>query len=196
MPYWDVSPTGFVSIFIIALGLSADCFAVSLAAGVELRRVPSRLAVRVSLAFGIFQAGMTLLGWVAGSSVIDYISDYDHWLAFGLLAAIGGHMLWEAFHENEGEDRRSARIASWPVLFVLAVATSIDALAVGLSFAFLQVHIFDAALTIGLVAAVMTVFGLYLGRRVGSLVGRRAEIVGGLILIGIGVRILVTHLVS
>ena len=192
MRYWGVS-TDFISIFIIALGLSADCFAVSLAAGVALRRIPARLTTRVSLAFGVFQAGMTLVGWLAGSTVIDYISGYDHWLAFALLVFIGGHMLWEAFHEKEGEDRRSARIASWPVLFVLAVATSLDALAVGLSFAFLQVRIFDAALTIGLVAAAITVFGLYLGRRVGRLVGRRAEIIGGLILIGIGVRILFTH---
>jgi putative Mn2+ efflux pump MntP len=191
--YWDVS-TDFIPIFVIALGLSADCFAVSLAAGVALRHIPARLATRVSLAFGIFQAGMTLVGWLAGSTVIDYISGYDHWLAFALLAFVGGHMLWEAFHDMEGEDRRSARIASWPVLFILAVATSLDALAVGLSFAFLQVRIFNAAFTIGLIAAAITVFGLYLGRRVGRFVGRRAEIVGGLILISIGVRILFTHL--
>ncbi len=194
MPYWDVSESGFLSVAIIALGLSADCFAVSLAGSVSLRHLPGRLVLRVALAFGIFQAGMTLLGWVAGTSVVDYISAYDHWLAFALLAVIGGRMLWESFHESAAEERRAARIGSWPVLFVLAVATSIDALAVGLSFAFLQVNIASASLVIGLTAAVVTVAGLYLGRRVGALVGKRAEIVGGLVLIGIGLRILLAHL--
>lgn len=189
-----MSSTGFFSIFIIALGLSADCFAVSLAGSVSLRRLPGALVLRVALAFGIFQAGMTLLGWLAGSSVMDWISPYDHWVAFGLLAVIGGRMLWESFHENEAEERRAARIASWPVLLVLAVATSIDALAVGLSFAFLQVNIAGASLTIGLVAFAVTIIGLFLGRRVGALVGKRAEIVGGLVLIAIGLRILLAHL--
>lgn len=194
MAYWSVTESGFLSIFIIALGLSADCFAVSLASGVSLHELPRWLVFRVALAFGIFQAGMTLLGWVAGSSVLDYIASYDHWLAFALLFAIGGHMLWESFHESDAEDRRAARIASWTVLLILAVATSIDALAVGLSFAFLQVNIASASLTIGVTAFVVTIAGMYLGRRVGALVGKRAEIVGGIILIGIGVRILLAHL--
>lgn len=195
VPYWDVTGTGFFSILIIALGLSADCFAVSLAGSVSLRRLPGRLVLRVTLAFGLFQAGMTLLGWLAGSSVTAYISPYDHWLAFGLLIVIGGHMLWESFHTSESEERRAARIASWPVLFVLAVATSIDALAAGLSFAFLRVNIALASLTIGLTASVVTIAGLFLGRRVGALIGRRAEMIGGVILIGIGLDILIAHLV-
>lgn len=194
MPYWNVTGSGFLSIIIIALGLSADCFAVSLAGSVALRRLPARLVLRVALAFGGLQAGMTFLGWLAGSSVLVYISSYDHWLAFGLLTFIGGHMLWGSFHESDSGERRAARIASWPVLFVLAVATSIDALAVGLSFAFLRINIASASLTIGLTAFVVTIIGFYVGRRLGALVGRRAEIAGGLILIGIGLRILLAHL--
>ena len=111
-----------------------------------------------------------------------------------LLAVIGGRMLWESFHESEVERQRAARIARWPVLLILAVATSIDALAVGLSFAFLRVDIVPASVTIGLTAAVVTVIGLYFGRKVGVLAGKRAEVAGGLILIGIGVRILLDHL--
>ena len=189
-----MSETGFFSILLIGLGLAADCFAVSLASSITLKKVPVNLVARVSLAFGIFQGGMVVLGWLAGSSVIDYIAAYDHWLAFGLLAIIGGHMLWESRSNDEEKEGRKTDISRWPVLLTLAVATSIDALAVGLSFAFLQVNLAMASVTIGVTSLVITVIGLYLGNRVGRLVGKRAEIIGGLVLIGIGIRILIEHL--
>lgn len=189
-----MSETGFLSIFIIALGLSADCFAVSLAGSISLKTVPVRIGIRIVLAFGIFQAGMVVLGWLAGNTVIDFISAYDHWLAFGLLAVIGGRMIWESLHEDEEKERKRADITRWPMLLTLSVATSIDALAVGLSFAFLQVNLAMASITIGVTAGCITVLGLFIGKKVGGLAGKRAETAGGIILILIGLRILIEHL--
>lgn len=189
-----MSETGFLSIFIIALGLSADCFAVSIAGSVSIGNTLKSTGLRIALSFGVFQAGMTVLGWFAGSTVIDYIAPFDHWLAFGLLGFIGGKMIWDSFHGNESEERKSAGITRLPVLLTLSVATSIDALAVGLSFAFLKVNLLMAAITIGLTAFVITLFGLVIGKRVGKLFGERAELIGGIVLIAIGIRILIEHL--
>jgi manganese efflux pump family protein len=184
--------TSFLSILIIAIGLSADCFAVSLSAGIAVKHFTFPNVLRLPLAFGIFQALMTLLGWLAGSAVIDYISAYDHWLAFGLLVFIGGRMIWESFHEKD--DKKARNYHSWLTLLALSIATSIDSLAVGLSFAFLEVNIVMAAVTIGVTAFVVTAVGQLIGRRVGTLLGKWAEILGGLILIAIGIKILLEHL--
>lgn len=189
-----MSETGFFSIFIIALSLSADCFAVSVGSSVTLGDATRKVWWRIALSFGIFQAGMVVLGWFAGSAFIDYIEPFDHWLAFGLLAFIGGKMLWDSFHEDESSEKKRAGITRLPVLLTLSVATSIDALAVGLSFAFLQVNLFIAALTIGITSFFVTVLGLFIGKRVGKLFGERAEMAGGIVLIIIGIRILVDHL--
>jgi putative Mn2+ efflux pump MntP len=189
-----VSNTSFVAILIIALGLSADCLAVSLSSSIATKRYTLAQFFRFPLAFGIFQALMTVLGWLAGSAVYDFISAYDHWLAFGLLVFIGGKMIWESLHEKTGEEKKNYR--GWWTLFALSIATSIDALAVGLSFAFLEVDIAMAGATIGVTAFVITIIGQLIGNRVGALVGKRAEIIGGLILIGIGIKILVEHLVG
>ncbi len=194
MRYLNVSETSFLSIFIIALGLSADCFAVSIAGSVSIGNALRSIGLRTALSFGIFQAGMTVLGWFAGSTVIDYIAPFDHWLAFGLLGFIGGKMIWDSFHENEAKENKHAGITRLPVLLTLSLATSIDALAVGLSFAFLQVNLLMATLTIGLTAFFVTLLGLVIGKRVGKLFGERAELVGGIVLIGIGIRILIEHL--
>ena len=191
----SVNDTGFLSILLIALGLSADCFAVSLAGSTALRRISIYLAARTGIAFGVFQAGMTLIGWLAGERIIEYIESYDHWLAFGLLAFIGGKMIWESFRggsEESGE--KEAGITRWPTLIVLAVATSIDALAVGLSFAFLKINIVSASTVIGITAFVITLLGLFIGKKMGAIVGRRSETIGGIILIGIGIKILLEHL--
>jgi putative Mn2+ efflux pump MntP len=186
-----VSGIGFGSLLVIALALSADCFAVALSGGLA-RQLPLRRLARVPVFFGLFQCGMTLAGWLAGRSVVDYIAAYDHWLAFALLLVIGLKMIWESF--KGGEERAGTDITRLWVLLTLAVATSIDALAVGLSLAFLQVNIAAASATIGATAFIITVLGLLIGRRVGALVGRRAELVGGAVLIIIGVRILLEHL--
>jgi len=136
---------------------------------------------------------MPLLGWLAGTTLVDLISDYDHWLAFGLLAFIGFRMIWESMgRESAGSVPRD--ISRGAILITLAVATSIDALAVGLSFAFLEVNIATAVATIGGVAFTTTALGFAVGRRAGQWLGKRAETAGGLILIAIGIRILLSHL--
>jgi putative Mn2+ efflux pump MntP len=188
-----MSGTDFSSILVIAFGLSADCFAVALSGGMARKSFSLPPALRVAFSFGFFQAAMSVLGWLAGRTVIAYISAYDHWLAFGLLLFVGGRMLWESFHDKDGR-REGADITRGLLLFTLSLATSIDALAVGLSFAFLEMNIALAGATIGVVALLVTLGGFWLGRRLGSLAGRRAELVGGLVLIAIGVRILLEHL--
>jgi putative Mn2+ efflux pump MntP len=185
-----MSETGFLSILVIALGLSADCFAVALSSSICKRSMPLWQGLRVALFFGVFQAGMTLLGWWAGSRILQYIEHYDHWIAFGLLVFVGGKMLWESLHEKE----QSTDITKWRYLFLLATATSLDALAVGLSFALLKVNLVLAATTIGAVAFIISIGGFLGGKKLGEMVGKRAEIIGGAILIIIGLRILLEHL--
>jgi len=188
-----VSDTSFLSILIISIGLAADCFAVALGASISIKRFTVLGFFRFPLSFGIFQAVMTVLGWLAGRTFVEYISAYDHWLAFGLLVFIGGKMIWESLHEKADEENK--KYAGWWTLLALSIATSIDALAVGLSFAFLDVNIIMAGATIGVASLVFTIVAQLIGNRVGALVGKRAEIVGGLILIGIGIKILVEHLI-
>jgi putative Mn2+ efflux pump MntP len=183
---------GFFSILLVALGLSADCFAVALGGSIAMKNHSRLQVLRAAIAFGLFQALMPVLGWLIGQTVVDLIADYDHWVAFGLLAIVGGHMLWESFCHRQ--DRKATDITrGWPLL-VLSFATSIDALAVGLTFPFIEVNVAVASPTIGLVAFAATVVGFLLGRKVGRLVGRWAAAVGGLLLIAIGLRILLTHL--
>jgi putative Mn2+ efflux pump MntP len=188
-----MSVTDIFSLLLIALSLSADCFAVVLGSCLSMTRVRYIQMLRTALAFGLAQTIMPLIGWLVGSRIIAYVSGYDHWVAFGLLAVIGGRMLWEAWHEKEGPGEGADISRGW-LLVTLALATSIDALAVGLSFAFVPTNIVLNILVIGVVAFLITILGFYIGRRAGGLLGQRAKIVGGLILIGIGVRILLSHL--
>jgi putative Mn2+ efflux pump MntP len=187
-----VPAVDFTTILVTAIGLSADCFAVALSISIAHPGMAFRRFLRFPLAFGIFQAIMLLAGWLAGSTVVDLISAYDHWLAFGLLAIIGGRMIWESFHEEEEKTERD--INRWLTLLALSIATSIDSLAAGLSYAFLNVDILLAGTTTGLMTFVITSVGYYIGKRVGALVGKRAETAGGIILVLIGVRILLEHL--
>jgi putative Mn2+ efflux pump MntP len=188
-----MSGLGFPSVFIIALGLSADCFAVALSRSISLRHSSLRWLFPLPLLFGAFQAFMAVAGWLVGRTVVNLISAYDHWVAFGLLLIIGARMIWHSFRGRD-EGGTGGNMTGWLVLIILSVATSIDALAVGLSFAFLEVNIAMAAVTIGVTAFVITLIGLFLGKRVGALVGERAETVGGVILIIIGLKILLEHL--
>jgi putative Mn2+ efflux pump MntP len=183
----------FASVLIIAIGLSADCFAVSFSGSIAMRTFSFLQVFRTSLSFSIFQALMPVLGWLVGRTVVDLIADYDHWLAFALLTAIGGRMIWESFRRGDGI-AGGTDITKGVVLLTLSIATSIDALAVGLTFAFLEVNITLASVTIGTVAFVVTMIGFSLGRKAGRLMGKRAEAIGGLILIAIGLRILLTHI--
>lgn len=189
-----MSGIDFLSILLIAIGLSADCFAVALGGSISMKTLSRLQIFRVSLAFGLFQALMPVLGWLAGQTLVKIIADYDHWVAFILLAIVGGRMIWESFRSEESRSE-NADITKGVLLLTLSVATSIDALVVGLSFAFLEISIITASLTIGTVALVVTAIGFLLGRKLGSLIGRRAEALGGVVLIGIGLRILLTHIV-
>jgi manganese efflux pump family protein len=189
-----MSAAEFFSTFFIALGLAADCFAVALGGSLSIRKLRYIQIFRTGLAFGLAQTLMPVIGWLVGKTVIDYVAGYDHWVAFGLLAVVGGRMLWEAFHEKD-EHKEDTDISRGLLLVTLALATSIDALAVGLSYAFLEINILFAGLLIGIVAFLITHLGFYLGRKAGHLLGRNARIIGGVILIGIGARILVSHLV-
>lgn len=183
----------FLSIFLIALGLAADCFAVAFSGSISMRTLSFLQVFRVSLAFGIFQALMPFLGWLAGRTVVELIADYDHWVAFILLALVGSRMIWESFRSRDG-GRENTDISKGFLLLTLSLATSIDALAVGLAFAFMKINIAVASSTIGSVAFVATAIGFLLGKKAGHLIGRRAEAIGGMILIGIGIKILLEHI--
>ena len=183
-----------LSLFATACALAMDAFAVAVVAGLTLNPLTKRHLFRLPFHFGFFQALMPIIGWNAGKAVYRYISEFDHWLAFGLLAFIGLRMLWGATR-GEMENKKSFKdpTSGW-ALVLLSVATSIDALAVGLSLAMIGSPILYPALIIGLVACAFTVSGLLLGRRIGSLWGKRMEALGGGILIVIGIKILAEHL--
>ncbi len=183
-----------LAILAIALALAVDAFAVAIAAGVSLCNVSFRQTFRLAWHFGFFQAGMNILGWAGGLTVRPLIERFDHWVAFGLLALVGGHMIYEALfdHDEERSERDPTRGRR---LIILSVATSIDSLAVGLSFAVLRIPVWLPAFIIGIVAALLTAVGLRLGCFVGaaSKLGQRAEVAGGLVLIAIGTKILLDH---
>lgn len=181
------------TLILIALGVSADAFAVALGKGLQMRRLRSQDALALALTFGVFQGLMPLFGWFLGTGLRDYIMEIDHWIAFGLLALIGGRMIWEAFHPDKDETEIGDGIPLRQLL-VLGVATSIDALAVGISFAFLEVAITGAVFAIGTITFVITLAGVYLGHRAGVRFRTPAEVAGGVILILIGTRILFDHL--
>jgi len=181
-----------LSILLIAIGLAIDCFAVSISGSIAMKRITPAQILRVALSFGAFQAGMTALGWLLGQTFVDLIESFDHWIAFGLLAFVGLRMIWESFRTDS--DVRAVDITTGLALLVLSIATSIDALAVGVSFAFFDINLAYACLIIGTIALALTAMGLSLGKKIGKVVGKRAEIVGGIVLIGIGIRILFEHL--
>lgn len=178
----------------IAVSLAMDAFAVSVACSVALQPVNARQVFRLSFHFGLFQALMPLIGWLAGRTVADRIAAYDHWAAFALLTFIGAKAIRAALREGE-ESRNDTRDPTRGFSLVgLSVATSLDALAVGLSFSFLQVRIWTAVAVIGLVAAAATLIGMAIGSRIGMRFGRVAEITGGVVLILIGLRIVLDHI--
>ena len=181
-----------VEIFLIAVSLALDAFAVSVSSGIAIPGFGWKQAVKMGLWFGTFQFAMPLAGWLLGSSVSGYIEAVDPWVAFGLLALIGGRMAWGAVRGGGDEEEAPADLSA-KRLCLLAIATSIDALAVGVSMAFMRVDVLFSAIIIGIVAFVLSVVGGLAGRRLGSLFQQRAELVGGLVLIGIGIKILVEH---
>ncbi|MRR56034.1 MAG: manganese efflux pump [Deltaproteobacteria bacterium] len=181
----------WITIFGIALALAMDAFAVALAAGAVLQPLTRRHLFRLGFHFGLFQALMPIGGWLIGMSVQKWISAYDHWIAFVLLAFVGGRMILEAFDEKK--EKAIIDPTRGLTMVMLSVATSIDALAVGLSLAMLGVSVWRPATVIGIVAGVLTVLGMLLGRRLGDNWGKRVEIIGGVVLCMIGLKILLEH---
>jgi putative Mn2+ efflux pump MntP len=186
-----VTELDVLSILLIALALSADCFAVALSGSIHIKTTSFTPILRTAITFGAFQTIMPALGWLIGKTVVNFISGYDHWIAFVLLALVGGRMIWESFSHR---GKKQIDISRGILLVTLAVATSIDAFAVGLTFAFLEVNIAVACSIIGVIAFGVTVAGFILGRKVRALLGKYAEATGGAILIAIGLRILLTHI--
>jgi putative Mn2+ efflux pump MntP len=180
----------------IALALAMDAFAVSIGLSVLPGGLKKSQRLRLAVFFGFFQFLMPLVGWLAGQEILHYIYAVDHWVAFGLLFFVGGKMLVESFR-NQGKKKKTSGDPTMGVtLILLSVATSIDAFAVGLSFAAIQQKILYPSIIIGVVAFVMTFVGTKLGPSIGKIAGKRAELCGGIVLILIGVKILVEHLLS
>lgn len=184
-----------LSLMLISIGLSVDCFAVAIASGMKYKELKITHALKIGLFFGGFQAGMTFLGWLGGSGLKKTIESFDHWVAFGLLAAAAVHMLIEAFEkESEDEEKDEKNPFGTKILLVLAFATSIDSLAVGVSFGLIEVAIMKAAVIIGAGSFIFSLAGAYIGKTMGGLFGRKINILGAVILLGIGVKILLEHL--
>lgn len=185
----------FIELFLIGVGLSMDAFAVSVCKGLAMKKVNKKQAVVIGLYFGGFQALMPFLGWLLGIRFQKYIVSVDHWIAFVLLVFIGGKMVVEGVREKgEKEIGEMDLPLNHKEMLVLAVATSIDALAVGITFAFLDVPIAEAVIIIGCTTFVLSILGVVVGNYFGSRYKKKAEITGGIILILIGLKILLEHL--
>jgi len=181
-----------LTLIVIAVGLSMDAFAVAVASGIAIKELRVAHALRMALFFGGFQAIMPVIGWLAGRGVAEFIAPWDHWVVFAVLVLIGAKMIVEAFRiEAAGKPTNPFNVT---ILLVLAVATSLDALAVGFSFAFLVVDILFPVVIIGAVTFILTLIGVAVGNRLGHFFEKRIEILGGLVLIAIGVKILLEHL--
>ena len=181
-----------ITILVIAIALAMDAFAVSIAAGIKLGYVTHRQTFRLSFHFGFFQFMMPVLGWFLGASLEKIIGAVDHWIAFGLLGFIGIKMIHEAF-DSSGDKSCTEDPTQGARLLGLSIATSIDALAVGLTLGVLNEHIWYPSIIIGIVAALLTMIGIKLGCRIGMYFSKKMEIVGGIILIAIGIKILLDH---
>lgn len=186
----------FFTLLLMGAGLSMDAFAVSICKGLSMRKVNKKQCLVIGLFFGGFQALMPFIGWVLGSQFEQYITSIDHWIAFILLGFIGGKMVVEAIREKDEavEVGKMDPPLDLKEMFILAIATSIDALAVGITFAFLQVPIVEAVSIIGITTFVISVIGVYVGNFFGNRYKKKAELAGGMILILIGVKILLEHL--
>lgn len=187
----------FIELLLMGIGLAMDAFAVSICKGLAMRKVNKKQAIIIGLFFGGFQALMPLAGWLLGIQFESYITGIDHWMAFVLLALIGGKMILEAIRPAEGEGIEVGKMdqpLDLKEMFILAIATSIDALAVGVTFAFLDYPIVESISIIGIVTLLISIGGVYVGNFFGNKYKNKAEFAGGLILVFIGLRILLSHL--
>ena len=188
---------GFVELFLIAVGLSMDAFAVSICKGLNMCKINYKHSAVIGLFFGGFQALMPFIGWFIGSRFEEYIVSFDHWIAFALLGFIGGKMLYDAIFDKEEDCCDVNAKFDYKELLVMAIATSIDALAVGITFAFLGMNIVGisgAVSLIGVITFALSFVGVVIGNKFGSIYKRKAEIAGGVVLVLIGLKILLEHL--
>ncbi len=182
---------GIVEMIIIGFGLAMDATAVSIGKGLSVKRIESSHVLKAGLWFGGFQALMPIIGYMLATQFASIVVGIDHWLAFGLLLLIGLNMIREAIW---GEEERQNNDFGIRTMTLMAIATSIDALTIGITFAFIQANIWIAATIIGVITFVLSAIGLYLGRFIGARIGSKAGILGGVVLIGIGIKILIEHL--
>jgi putative Mn2+ efflux pump MntP len=182
-----------ITVFVLAIGLSMDSFAVSISCGLAEQKVSFSHAVKIALNFAFFQGMLPIVGWFMGTSVKSYVEGVDHWIAFALLAYLGGKMIYEGL--TMPTDKKESDIYSFRHIMKLSIATSIDALVVGFSYALAETEkIFGGALIIGGVTFFFSMLGIRIGKDVGGKFGSKVEILGGLILIGLGIKILIEHL--
>lgn len=182
----------FLNIFFIAVALSFDAMAVSAVSGARYYDMSFKKALRIAFFFGFFQLLMPLIGWTVGLGLEKIITQFDHWVAFLLLFIIGSKMIIESFKSKE---EKCKDVNNLKILFLLAIATSIDALVVGITFALVPVNIWFAVLIIGITTFLLSLIAVYVGKKCGETWSQKAEIIGGLILIGIGAKILLEHLI-
>lgn len=185
----------FIELFLIAVSLAMDAFAVSVSNGLILPNVKKRNAVIFGLYFGLFQFFMPIIGYFLGNKLTKYVQQFDHWIAFILLGIIGFNMIKESFSEDEEDVPKEKEILKVKNMTMLAIATSIDALAVGVTFAFIgNMNIVFACSVIGIVAFILSYAGLMIGKKIGPFFKTYAERIGGLVLVGMGIKILVQHI--
>lgn len=182
-----------IEIFAIAIGLAMDAFAVSICKGLSMKKINIKKMLIIGLYFGIFQAGMPIIGYILGESFEGFVTSIDHWIALILLSFIGINMIKEAF---ERQEEPSNDDTSFKTMVILAIATSIDALAIGITLAFLETNIWSAAFIIGIVTFVISAIGVIIGNKFGNRFEKKAEIFGGTVLILIGIKILIEHLLG
>ena len=180
-----------ITIIILAVGLGVDAFSVAIGIGAVNDKKSWSPVLRLAAAFGIFQFVMPIAGWLAGLTIVESIAAFDHWIAFALLALVGGKMIGEGL-EQESNEKKADQTRGWPLL-MLSIATSIDALAVGFSFSVLKNPILLPAVIIGIVCFLMTVTGMIFGKVLARIFGKKVEIFGGIVLIAIGIKILIDH---
>ena len=185
---------GLAELFFTGVGLSMDAFAASICKGLKMKKYNLCQTLVIGLFFGGFQALMPLLGWMLGRQFASYITSFDHWIAFVLLGIIGINMIRESLSKDEKEDTNEELRLDIKELFLLAIATSIDAFTVGITFAFLNVAIFSAISIIGCTTFLISIFGVFVGNYFGNRYEKKAEFAGGVILIIIGIKVLLEHL--
>lgn len=180
-----------IEIILIGIGLAMDAFAVSICKGLAIKKISLKKAAIIALYFGVFQALMPVLGYFLGAAFESYITQIDHWIAFILLSLIGLNMIKESFSNEEEATKDNT---DFKTMIILSIATSIDALAVGITFAFLNVNIVTSSLIIGIITFILCIIGVIIGNKFGNKMESKAEIIGGVILILIGIKILLEHL--